>query len=162
MLNNQKGFSLVEIMVASSILAVIIFFSMNFIQNQQSSRNVRTNQSIYRYLAIQATQTMATGSAYYPPISPSKVTETIVYTGCYNGDGVLIQNAKGNREYQFMAVEGWDEGLTTNGCTESASYEVRFLWLNPATKEVLINILSLKKGVQGSRMAFQNFKIFAK
>lgn len=162
MLNNQKGFSLVEVMIGSSILAVIIFFSMNFIQNQQSSRNVRTAQSIYRYLAIQATQTVATGSAYYPPIEASKSTETIVYVGCYNGDGVLIQNAKGNREYQFMAIEGFSEEAPTSGCTESAMYEVRFMWLNSVTKEVLINILSLKKGSEGTRMAFQNFKIFAK
>lgn len=160
---NQKGFSMIEVMVASSLLAVAIYMGMNYIQNMQNSRTTRTTQSIYRYLAIQATQQVTMGVAFYPPIIAPNPADTVLYVACFDGSGVLVPNTKGNRDYQFLIFNNFkDDNESTGLCVDKALYEVRFHWIDIPNNQILINILSLKKGVAKNRLEFQNFKIFAK
>lgn len=159
---NQKGFSLVEVLVGSAMLSGAIFAGMNYISNMQSSRKVRNTQSMYRYLAIQATQAITTGVAFYPPVDPPTASEQVLYVGCFDGQGVNIPNKKGNRDFQFTVVNApFNEKTSTDSCN-SAIYEVRFYWSNAATKEVLINVLGLNKLGTQDRLTSQNFKVFAK
>lgn len=153
---------MIEVMVASTILAGAIYAAMNYIQNMQSSRNTRTTQSIYRYLAIQATQQVTMGVAYYPPIVAPNPADTVTYVGCFDGSGVLVPNIKGNRDYQFTVIPQLIPDQTTGICGDKALYEVRFKWIDIPNHQILINILSLKKGMEKNRLQYQDFKIFAK
>ena len=95
MLNkNQKGFSLIETIVALGILSVTVTLGMNYFSMTFKSRETRTIQSIFRYLAIQATQTVTIGSAFYPPISAPSSSEKVLYVGCFDGILVCYENDK--------------------------------------------------------------------
>lgn len=157
MLNNQRGFSLVETMVAMALLIGAVTFGMNALDEQQKSRGARTKQTMHRYIAIQVTQHINSNLPFYPPILPPSPADKIVYVGCMNKDGVL-QNGK----FLFKLIPGFDEGVSTGLCTSPFnSYEVRFFWISSGSDDVKINLLTLSPGTSQS-LAVHNFKIFAK
>lgn len=157
MLNKQSGFSLIETMVAMALLAGAVLFGMNTLDGQQKSRVVRTKQTMHRFIAIQVTQHINANIPFYPPILPGSPSDKIVYVGCMTKDGVL----QGNK-FIFKLAPSFDENVSTEVCPQAlTAYEVRFFWLNSATDEVKINILTMAPGTSGS-LAVHNFKIFAK
>jgi prepilin-type N-terminal cleavage/methylation domain-containing protein len=179
--SSQKGFTLIETMVAMGLLSVAITLSMNFINTQLNSRKVRTIQSMHRYIAIQVTQHINTNLTFYPPISPPGFSffgipiltfkPKIIYVGCFTKDGILIEN-----KFHFNSFSGFgafNEQTPINGlsyCPPTKSfYQVRFFWLPPDPNSstptdadsVKINIITFNPGTNKS-LAVHNFKIFAK
>lgn len=163
MLNkNQKGFSLIETIVAMGILSVVTTLGMNYFSMHFKSRETRTIQSIFRYLAIQATQTVTIGSAFYPPISAPAPSEKVLYVGCFDGKGEQINNVKGVKEFQLHFAENYLESKASGQCNENAFYEVRFYWEDIASSKVAINIVSLKKDNNPTGYNFKNYAIYAR
>ena len=153
---NQAGFSLIEAMVSMALLAVVITLSMNFMEKQNQSRSDLTKQTLHRFIAIQVTQHITTNLPYYPPIRPPSPTSKIVYVGCLNKDGVLLSN-----HFKFKLASPFNERLSLSVCDlAKAHYEVRFFWVNSATGEMRINLLTYRPGKNIS-LAVHNFKIFA-
>ncbi len=155
---NQKGLTLVETLVGMGLLSMAITLGMNFVSEQMKSRDTRTKQTIHRYIAIQVTQHVTNGIAYYPPIAPINPSDKIIYVGCMTRDGVLISNS-----FKFFLTANFDDKVSTGKCpTVDTAYEVRFLWVDPSIDDtVKINILTLAPGTINS-LAVRNFKIFAK
>lgn len=153
----QKGFSLVETMVAMALLSGAITLGMNFVGEQNKSRDSRTKQSIHRYIAIQVTQHINGNLSYYPPVAPLSTSDKIVYVGCMSKEGMLMGN-----KFQFHVSSSFADNVSTGICpVEGTVFEVRFYWLNPLLDEVKINLLTLQPGTNNS-LAVHNFKIFAK
>jgi type II secretory pathway pseudopilin PulG len=155
---NQKGLTLVETLVGMGLLSMAITLGMNFVSEQVKTRDTRTKQTIHRYIAIQVTQHVTNGIAYYPPIAPLNPTDKIVYVGCMTRDGVLIANT-----FKFVLTSNFDERVSTGKCAlVDTAYEVRFFWVDAnVDSTVKINILTLAPGTINS-LAVRNFKIFAK
>lgn len=156
MLNKQKGFSLIETMVAMALLAGAVLFGMNALDEQNKSRVVRTKQTMHRFIAIQVTQHINANIPFYPPVDTGP-SDKIIYVGCMTKDGVL----QGNK-FIFKLASSFDEAVSTALCDATlTAYEVRFFWSDPDKDEVKINILTMSPGTSQS-LAVHNFKIFAK
>lgn len=156
MIWNKKGFSILEALIAMSILYGGIVLSMNFMNEQTKSRTIRGKQSIQRYIAIQVTQHINANWAKYPFIKPLSPSQKVVYVGCLTKNGQLFG------DYKFKLIDNFDEAVATDVCPkEKTHYEVRFFWLNPSSDEVKINLLTKYPGSAAS-LAVHNFKIFAK
>jgi prepilin-type N-terminal cleavage/methylation domain-containing protein len=154
---SERGFSIVETMVAMALLAGAITLGMNFFGVKNKTRDTRTKQTMQRYIAIQITQHINGNLTTYPPISPPTASDKIVYVGCMNKDGVLLGN-----KFKFHVSSTFADDTPTTICElGSTVYEARFYWLNPLLDEVKINILTLSPGSNQS-IATLNFKIFAK
>jgi prepilin-type N-terminal cleavage/methylation domain-containing protein len=153
----QGGFTLVETMISMALLATAITFGMNFMGEQNKSRNIRTKQSIQRYIAIQVTQHINGNLSAYPPVAPVAASDKIVYVGCITKDGVLIAN-----KFTFHVSSTFSDNVSTTICPlANTHFEVRFYWVNPSLDEVKINLLTLQPGTTNS-LTVHNFKIFAK
>lgn len=175
---SQRGFTLVETLIALALLSGAITLGMNFINGQMNSRTVRAKQSMQRYIAIQVTQHINSNITFYPPISPPGFTffgipipifnPKIIYVGCFTKDGILIEN-----KFHFNSISGlapFNEKVPIPNLTYcpvgKSFYQVRFFWLPAASTSadvdsVKINIITLFAGADKS-LAVHNFKIFAK
>ena len=157
---NQRGFTLVETIVAMALLSVAITLGMNFITGATKTRSTRTTQSMQRYIAIQVTQHITSSLAFYPHIN-HPIFKKIVYVGCMTKEGLLIGNKYGF--HQFSSFIFKDKNPTGLCLPPNSAYEVRFYRTEAPLKpdEVKINLLTLESGTVKS-MTVHNFYIFAK
>ncbi len=164
MRTNQKGFTLIETIMSMGILTTAIMFGMSITQNQSKDRMNKRTQALSRYLAIQATQAIMTGLAYYPPIVHSDPAKTIFYCGCFQIQGENIAAKDGSRGFKLVVIPGFDPGnpLPFDLCPDEATHEVRFYWSDIAKNEITINVQALKTKNIAPRFVSQNFKIITK
>jgi len=155
-MRNEKGFSIIEAMVAMGILYGAIILSMNFLDVQNKSRDQRVKQSMQRYIVIQVTQHINANWPFYPTLKPADLSKKVVYVGCLNKDGQLMG------KYHLKIIQDFNETVSTESCPITKThYEVRFFWINALNDEIKINLLT--KNTHGAGiLAVHNFKIFAK
>ncbi len=156
---------MVEVTVASALLMGGILMASNYISSGQSSRKTRSVQSVYRFLAIQATQEITTAVALYPPLDPLKDSDKIYYSGCFDQKGSMVATGKYGRSYSLTISDNYNENSPTpsKNCDPiNSKYEVQFFWKDPAKNEVTINILNLRPETDPGQLKFQRFNIFAK
>lgn len=159
LLRNNAGFTIIELLVGIALISTMAFFGMNYVTTQITARKIRTQQTVYRFLAIQTSQQVSVHLGFYPPIVSNE--GKAVYAGCFDRKGNLIVNLKSNREFQFVVVPEFDETKPTGVCDPiKTAYESRFYWIDPAKFTVMINVLASQSSAK--RLTSQNFKIFAK
>lgn len=160
--NKDKGFTLVETIIAIALISVGVFMAMNLIDGQTKSRALRTTQTIFRYIAIQISHTATMANSFFPPISSAQ-NQKVVYVSCYDNKGEITRNINNLSNHQIYFPDNFKENEKSGQCTDSTSYEARFFWVNANTGELRVNILhlpSLKK--KNSNRAVHNMNIFVK
>lgn len=156
MWNNKHGFSFIEASIAMFLLSGIIIFSTGQQSIQLKSRSQRMKQSILRYLAIQVTQHINANWALFPPFVPPDPSSKVVYVGCADKNGKLINN------YQLKILSNFNELVETQICDNTKThFEIRFFWQNIDSNEVKINILT-KNIDQAQSMKVHNYIIHSK
>lgn len=149
----QNGFGMIESLIGLSLVTAAIYASMSLMGIQNSSNKTRSLQSMYRYLAIQTASFVTSNAARFPPLAFSTAWDSsrdiLIYVACYDKKGSLLPNDNGTREFVFhqQSLETLDSREASGRCPNPpggiVSYEVRFWYKNPATKEVVIEILDL-------------------
>lgn len=149
----HQGMNMVEAMIALAILMAAIYAGMTLMDAQRSSTKVRGTQSMYRYLAIQTTSIVTGSPELFPPLAFSTSwddsRDIVLYVACYDKKGDMLPNDLGKREFVFHQLrrDELDQRRATGRCPNPAtgivSYEVRFWFKNPATREVVIEVLDL-------------------
>lgn len=160
--NKNKGFTLVETIIALALVTMGVFMAMNFIDSQNKSRAVRTGQTIFRYIAIQVAHTATMAGAYYPPMTTTNNAKA-VYVSCYDNKGESVKNINNISGYQVYFPSKFSENKPSDQCSNEASYEARFYWKNPSAGELRINIVhlaSLKR--KNNARASHSLNIFVK
>lgn len=169
---NNKGFGLVESLIGLSLVTAAVYASMSLMGIQKSATKKRNTQSMYRYLAIQAASFVTANEERFPPLSFSSAWDSsrdlVIYVACYDKKGNLIQNDLGTREFVFhqQSLSTLDSREASGRCPNPpggiVSYEVRFWYKNPATREVVIEILDLVllRSRNGRSVPKQRFTIY--
>lgn len=148
LIKNSSGFSLIESMVAGSILLASIFAGMRYIDNQNKQRKTFETQANERALALQVSASFVSASSKYPPLALS-AGKKIYYIGCFNVKGQQGLNYQGKRDFAFYSG-GMDEPVAPTGtvCNADASpkadkflkYEVQVWWSDVANREMTFKI----------------------
>lgn len=152
-IKREHGFGMIESLIGLSLVTAAIYASISLMGIQKSSNKKRTTQSMYRYLAIQAASFVTSNAERFPPLSFSSAWDSsrdiVIYVACYDKKGNLIPNDLGTREFVFhqQSLDTLDSNEGSGRCPNPiggiVSYEVRFWYKNPTTREVVIEILDL-------------------
>ena len=144
---------MVETVIAMSLLMAAIYAGMTLMDAQKRSSKVRNIQTMYRYLAIQTASIVTGNPERFPALSFSSAwddsRDVVMYVACYDKGGNLLPNDLGTRDFVFhqMRRNELDLRQATTRCpnppTGIVSFEVRFWFNNPTTREVYIEILDL-------------------
>lgn len=162
--NKQKGFTLLESMVAIGLIAMAAYMAMNTLVFQNKNRVTRSDQTLLRYVAIQATQIATIQSAFFPMMvmDSSSGPGSIIYVACYDRKGESIKNINNKSGFQSTIQENFKDTKPSGMCPSGSSFEARFFWANSLTGQININILNLNLVNQSKLNAISNFKIFVK
>lgn len=150
----ERGFTLVETIVTMAVLMGVVLAGFTMMDIQRNARKTRSGQTMYRYLAIQTAAAVTGSSQNFPPMAFGSAwndsSDIVIYVGCFNANGELIPNDTGSRDFVFHQQRRarMDREESTGRCVRPTrgsplAYEVRFWYSNPATREVVVEILDL-------------------
>lgn len=153
---------MVELMVAAVLLIGAVFAASNYISKVMETRNQRLMQIMFKFMAIQTSQTLSIDPGFFPPVTSAGA--PVHYIGCFGKTGGMVANKDQLSSFVYykgaLAV-GSDAGI----CDSLAWYESRFSWVTPAAgaeyREVVIHIQNLKR-TQVDNFKTKTFKIIAR
>jgi prepilin-type N-terminal cleavage/methylation domain-containing protein len=120
--NNQAGFSLLETLVASSIVAIAAYYVVNGVTNTLSVSVGLNDRLLANQIVQERISKMKNLAGYYVPIADASDTEGF-YAGCFSKRGVATKNDTGTDGE--MLVFGKKAGTPSGKCTKS-EVEVQF------------------------------------
>lgn len=126
---NERGFSLIEVMISIGLLSTVVMFSMSYLEAQRKGSARLNDQAARKSLAIQLSEDITRNSVYTPPIE--LVNKKGFYVNCYNGQNQQTENKFGKRETTlvFRAQTGGEFEITDICLFEKGSrYQSVYWW----------------------------------
>jgi type II secretory pathway pseudopilin PulG len=151
LIKSQSGFSLIESMVAGSILLGAIFAGMKYLDNQTTQKKILETQANERALALQVSASLVSSSSKYPPLYLAGG-NMIYYVGCFNVKGQQGLNYQGRRDYAFYSGPTSEPeaptGVVCNGessplADKFSKYEVQVWWSDVSNRVMTFKIFDL-------------------
>jgi len=155
-LNNQKGFTFVEVMVGASLLFAVILLGLNFHDLQIGTRKVRSTQVMFRYLAIQTASTITGKPEMFPAMESQGATPLKgVYVACFDNKGAAVPNNSGARDFSltFMPASLAEDDFISlrclcasgnSGAMSKHPYEVRFWYPDADSRKIRFAIIDAR------------------
>lgn len=121
-MRGQAGFSLLETLIASSLVAIASYYIVNGVTNTLSQSMNLNDRLLANQIVQERISKMKNLSGYYVPLVDASDTEGY-YTGCFNKRGVATKDDSG-KEGELL-VFGKPLGKPSGRCTKS-DVEVQF------------------------------------
>ncbi|RYZ94136.1 MAG: type II secretion system protein [Proteobacteria bacterium] len=118
---NQRGFSLLETLVASALVAIVAYYIVDSVTNTLSQSMVLNDRLLANQIVQERISKMKNLAGYYVPVTDGS--SEGFYAGCFNKRGVAVKSDAG--EAGESLIFGKQPGSPSGVCSKS-DVEVQF------------------------------------